>query len=252
MKHLNFRDLGGIKTVCGRTVREKRLLRMAQPVGLSADEIATLRGHNLQCIVDLRTRRELEAFPVDRIDGVTYTHIDIMGDSTAQAAQPGHWMKIFRENPDGTEGEFLKTYREFATGAHSTAGYSALLRLLAEQNDGAVLFHCAAGKDRTGFAAAIILKILGVSDEEIFADYLRTREYQAHMSEHYIERARNAGFNDAQIDAMEIIFGVKENYLLAALEAAADAHGSFECYVMDGLGIGEEDVVKLKGNLLEG
>jgi len=239
--------------MCGRTVRTKRLLRAAQPVGLSSEDLSHLRAHNLKYIFDLRTRHEVELRPVDRIDGVTYTHIDIIGDSTSQAALPSYWMKLFRKDPDGTEGEFLNTYRDFATTTHASKGYASMLKKLAATtgSDGAALFHCAAGKDRTGFAAAIILKILGVRDDDVFADYLRTREYQAHVQKFYEDRARLEGFSDEQIRKMNSIFGVNLNYLTAALEAAKNTYGSFESYVTNGLGITEEDAANLKRNFLE-
>lgn len=251
MEHLNFRDLGGIKTTCGKTVRSKRLLRAALPAGLRDDELAVLLAHNLKYIVDLRTLHEVTSEPADSIDGVAYKHIDIMGDNIAQAASAAYWMKVFHEKPESTEEEFRQTYREFATSAHSTAGYASLLKLAVESDDGAILFHCTAGKDRTGFAAAIILKILGVSDEDIFADYLRTAEYQKHIAQKYIERAKNAGFSDAQISAMEDIFGVKLSYLTTAFDALEKTHGSFENYAAIGLGVTEEIVAELKRKFLE-
>ena len=242
----NFRDLGGIKTTCGKTIRQKRLLRAAQPVGLSVQEVDKLRAHNLKYIIDFRTKQEVEAIPVDKIDGVIYTHIDIMGKNAAQAACPKFWMKLFRENPDGVEDEFMKTYMEFATSPSSLAGYSAFIKACAAAEEGATLFHCAAGKDRTGFAAAIILKILNVSDEHIFTDYLETRIYQAQTLDYHVNRAKKNGFSNEQIASMGRIFNVKNEYIQAAYNAVDKAFGCFETYVTDGLKICDVEVERLR------
>jgi len=248
---LNFRDLGGMKTVDGKTVRFGRLFRAAQPVGLSDDEIAELREHNLRFIFDLRTLREITDVPVDEIEGVTYTHIDIMGENAAQEAAPGYWMELFRENPSIVESAFTKTYQEFATSPSSIAGYGALIKAFANSGEGAILFHCAAGKDRTGFAAAIILKLLGVSEEDIFEDYLKTIEYQILMNDHYVKRGKENGFSDEQIKMMGDIFSVKTGYLQAAFKSAEDTFGSFENYVTYGLGLSLEEIEQLKKNYLQ-
>ncbi|MCL2386258.1 MAG: tyrosine-protein phosphatase, partial [Defluviitaleaceae bacterium] len=230
----NFRDLGNIKTADGKRVRMKRLLRAAQPVGLSEKDLEMLREHDLKIIIDFRTTREVTVTPVDNIDGVTYSHLDIMGENSAQAANPHYWSQLFMDNPSIVAAEFTKTYQEFATSPSSMAGYSAFIKACVGLESGSVLFHCAAGKDRTGFAAAIILKILGVSDDDIFDDYMETKHYQAEAHDKYIEDAKAQGCTDQQIQAMESIFGVNPHYIKAAFAAAEAGFGSFDEYVKYG------------------
>jgi protein-tyrosine phosphatase len=247
----NFRDLGGIKTACGKTVRKNRLLRAAQPVGLTAEEMKKMREYDLKYIVDFRTAREVSAEPIDNFEGVAYTHIDIMGDNAAQAADPNYWMELFNKNPNIVGDEFTKTYEEFVTSPTSMAGYSAFIKACAASETGATLFHCAAGKDRTGFGAAIILRLLNVAQEDIFTDYLRTREYQAQVHDYWVANAKSRGLTDEQIEAIEAVFSVKNDYLLAAYKAAEDAFGSFENYVREGLKISEEEIARLREMYLE-
>lgn len=248
---LNFRDLGGIATSCGKKVRAGRLLRAAQPVGLCDEDVKSLLALGLRFIVDFRTKNEATAEPVDEIAEVIYTHIDIMGDNHAHAANPKFWMELFHKNPRGVSDEFTQLYRDFVTNATSLAGYAAFLKAVAAADAGATLFHCAAGKDRTGFAAAILLKILGVPDEAIFDDYMQTKIYQQKVNDEYVERARKAGFSDEQIEEMGAIFGVKSDYLVAAFAAAEETYGSFENYVREGLGISDEEIERLKELYLE-
>jgi protein-tyrosine phosphatase len=250
-KRVNFRDLGGLKTAFPQIIKSRRLLRSAQPVGLSAEDVAVLKSHDLRLIIDFRTLPETETHPVDSIEGVTYRHIDIMGGNVAQAALPGYWMKFFTENPRETEAEFAKTYRDFAARPSSMRAYAEFIRACIAQTEGAILFHCAAGKDRTGFGAAIILKLLGVSDPEIFADYHRTKDYQEFVKIAHITRAKEHGFTDQQILEMEEIFGVKDAYLQAAFSAANEKFGDFEGYVKNGLGLSGGEIAQLKENFLE-
>ncbi|MCL2578326.1 MAG: tyrosine-protein phosphatase [Defluviitaleaceae bacterium] len=247
----NFRDLGGIKTACGKTVRKNRLLRAAQPVGLSAEDVKKLREYDLKFIVDFRTHHEVTNEPVDEIEGVTYTHIDIMGENAAQAADPNYWMKLFLKNPKNVVDEFTKTYQEFAASPSSIAGYSAFIKACAAANEGATLFHCAAGRDRTGFAAAIILKLLNVSDENIYEDYQKTKAYQAEVHAYWVARSKEYGLTDEQAEALEIVFHVNNAYLQAAYNSAEEIYGSFENYVTQGLKIRDEEIKRLREIYLE-
>ena len=241
----NFRDLGGIKTTCGRTVAPRRLLRSAQPVGLTDEARTMLAEHGLKSIIDFRTIFETQKDPVDIIDGVDYKHIDIMGANNAQAANPNYWTELMSEDISKVEEEFIRTYVEFAISEPSRKGYGDFVRACIALKDGAVLFHCAAGKDRTGLAAAIILKLLGVSDADIFDDYLKTAEYQAKLAAKYTANAKAQGVSDKQLAAMQVLFGVKPGYLKAALDAAENKVGSFEAYAEKGLGLTPDCILEL-------
>jgi len=249
---LNFRDLGGHKAACGRVVRPRRLLRAALPAGLSAEDVAKLREYNLKYIVDFRTAEEVATSPTDTIDGVAYTHIDIMGDNAAQAANPFYWMELFLKDPPAVVTGFTETYRQFATSPHSIVGYAAFLRSCVAAAEGATLFHCTAGKDRTGFGAAILLKILGISDEDIFADYLKSQDYIAAVNDYYVEKAKKRGLSDTQLEQLGKTFGIMQtSYLQAAFDALEKTFGGFTQYVNEGLGITNEEIAILQEHYLE-
>lgn len=247
----NFRDLGGIKTSDGRVVKVNRLLRAAQPVGLSEEEISKLIKSNLKVIIDFRTSNEAARTPVDNIGGASYLHIDIMGANDTQAADPNHWVQMLAENPHGVELQFIETYKEFATGESSRRGYGNFLRACASQSDGAILFHCAAGKDRTGLAAALILRVLGITDEDIYTDYLKSMEFQEKISAPYLAMAKAAGMTDQQVEYLKVLLGVKKEFLSAALTAAEEKYGSFENYITEGLGVTPEEIERIRDLYLE-
>ena len=248
---INFRDLGGKKTSNKSKLKTKRLLRAAQPVGLSQNDINKLKQHNLKLIIDLRTSQEAAMHPVDQIEGVSYINIDIMGANKAQSADPTHWMKMLESDINAVEQQFKETYIEFALSENSRKGYGDFLRACASLEEGAILFHCAAGKDRTGLAAAIILRILGIDDDDIYEDYLKTMEAQDAIAAPYMAKARAGGVPEAQLEAMKVLMSVKHEFLAAALNAAAEEYGSFESYIIDGLGLNQEELEKIRELYLE-
>ena len=248
---VNFRDLGGLKTSCGKTVKHNRLLRAAQPVGLLSGDIEKLNKHGLKSIIDLRTTHEITKEPVDTIDGVDYTHIDVMGENSAQAADPKHWANMLDADPAKVELQFIETYKEFATSECSRRGYGVFLKACANLAEGSILFHCAAGKDRTGLAAAIILRLLRVADDDIYTDYLKTIEHQEQISSTHLEKAKAAGINEQQLNSMKILLGVKKEFLAAALSAAEEQYGSFENYLVDGLGVTPKEIEQIRDMYLE-
>ena len=247
----NFRDLGGLKGLDGRLVAKHRLLRAAQPVDLNTEEIETLKAHNLRHIVDLRTAHEAEKAPVSLFENIAYSHIDIMGQVDKNDADPKRWAEMFAQDPTAVEARFIDTYKGFSTSENARKGFGDFIKLCANLKEGAILFHCAAGKDRTGVAAAIILKILGVADQDIYTDYLETANAQEAIRTKLMSHTKLEGLSEAQLKAMGILFGVKESYLQGALDAATAAYGSFEDYLYNGLGVTPEDVNQIRELYLE-
>lgn len=248
-KLINFRDLGGLAAADGKKVRPRRLLRAAQPVGLLPEDLAMLKDHGLALIVDFRSEMEIESEPVDKIDGVAYVNLDVMADKMSNWANPKQWME--RLHPDIADAEMMDNYKGFIHMVSSKIGFAEFLRHLAAMEDGAILFHCAAGKDRTGFGAAIALKILGVSDEDIYMDYLKTLKEREEVNLAIIEKYRVMGLNESQLEALTTMYGVRQEYLAAAFAAIEAEHGSFENYITRGLGISEEDIARIREFYLE-
>jgi protein-tyrosine phosphatase len=162
----NFRDLGGYATEDGRRVRRGRLFRSGAPVGLTAADRARLEALGLHRVIDLRSReervREPAAWPL--APGAGVREFDYSMD-------PDDYLGLMRPDitPDELEALMCRFYRRMPYDYE--APYSALFTELLEAR-GAVAFHCAAGKDRTGIAAALVLSVLGVARETVIDDYL--------------------------------------------------------------------------------
>ncbi|MCL2376408.1 MAG: tyrosine-protein phosphatase [Defluviitaleaceae bacterium] len=242
-KLINFRDLGGLAAADGKKVREGRLLRSAEPVGLLAEEIEMLKGRGVTLIVDFRSVIETSEAPVDEIDGAMYTNLDVMADKVINWADTMQWAAAL--SSDTAETTMINDYRGFIRMSSSKKGFGDFLRACAKA-EGAILFHCAAGKDRTGFAAAIVLKILGVSDEDIYVDYLKTIEERKEANAQVIEKYRALGLGESQLEALSTIYGLKREYLDTAFAIIEEEYGDFESYIEHGLGITAEEVQRIR------
>jgi protein-tyrosine phosphatase len=171
----NFRDLGGYRGWDGRHTRWGRLFRSDSLHELTTADVDRLRGMGLATVVDLRTERELHRTGRGPLgpEPVAFHHLAVVregvpGDGTGAGAAAGESMAA----PDGDDLSerylwYLDVGRESLVEA---------LTLLGGAEHFPLVFHCAAGKDRTGVLAALVLEILGVDAEEIVADYVLTAE----------------------------------------------------------------------------
>jgi protein-tyrosine phosphatase len=161
----NFRDLGGYATADGRSTRWRTLFRADGLHRLTPADVAALEPLGLRTVIDLRSAPELDErgrFPVD-LHPVAFHHLPIV-DVT--------WANV--ERPENERGEdfLIWAYQEMlAIGAPRFADAFAAL---AEPGALPAVFHCAAGKDRTGVLAALLLGSLGVAHDDIVADYALT------------------------------------------------------------------------------
>ncbi len=113
-----------------------------------------------------------------------------------------------------------------------------------------VLWHCSAGKDRAGFAAAILLRILGVEADVVVQDYALSKQYalDARKRDLFLLRLFKG---DEAADKLAVIMGVEPEWLQAGFDQIDADYGNFDGYVREGLGLSEEDVARLKDLLLE-
>jgi protein-tyrosine phosphatase len=134
--------------------------------------------------------------------------------------------------------------RSFVSADQSRAAYALLLREVADEG-AADLYHCTAGKDRTGWASAVLLTILGVPRETVMADYLASNAYLAGSS-------RERVLTGAGVDASKLMLSVNASWLEAAFAEVDEKYGSFDAYVRQGLGLTDADVAALKARYLVG
>lgn len=240
----NFRDMGGIK-VDGGTLKENKLLRGGALNSLEQETVNTLLNkYKLKTIIDLRTEEEIDKTPDDIIPGVEFIHIDIM-TKARENADPNEMMKGFKREISQEHMRGLN--RMFIDSDSCRDEYRRFFDVILKPSDGATYFHCTAGKDRTGFAAAQILKILGASNEAIYEDYMLTNT----LTHDYVEQQlkiikERENLSDSQIKNIRGYMTVDPSYLDEAFLAIDERYGSFDNYIKDGLNISEEDIKKLR------
>jgi protein-tyrosine phosphatase len=231
----NFRDLGGHRTSSGEAVRRHRLLRSDHLAALTSEDAARMAALDIRRIFDLRGVAERET-AVCVLDGVTVHSLAIeptIVQVLSELTEAGHTL-----TQADVIGHMQDTYRGFVR--HNTHRFAALFGHLLE-SDEPLVFHCTAGKDRTGFAAAMILLALGVPHDDVMRDYLLTNERLKPKSE----------WKGLAPEAASVLYRVQPEFLDAAFEAVEQAYGGVESYLREGLGLRESERARLKQLYLE-
>jgi len=229
----NFRDMGGYVTTDGRRVKWGRLFRSGQLSDLSASDLALLAGLGLDVVCDFRRTEEQERDPSLLPEpGPRVVSLPITPGSNGSFLEEAgsHWEADRRMMFDF----MVDINRDFAM--QQGEAYACMFDLLLQGEDTRMLVHCAAGKDRTGFAAAIILLALGVSRDTVMEDYLLTASYFHPPRE--IERLRDKyGMETLDAETLLPVLEVHPEYLQAAFNAIDAEFASLEDYLDRHLGV---------------
>ncbi|MFD6161150.1 tyrosine-protein phosphatase [Nocardia sp. NPDC060256] len=230
----NFRDLGGYPTEDGQTVRWGRLFRSDSLGKLRDADVARFLDLGITTVIDLRYPWEVDAKGrVPQHESLVYHNLSIEHRPYDQAAL----------GPEIETGPFLaERFMEVATDGVEEIRQA--LQVIAEA-DGPTVFHCAAGKDRTGLLAAVVLSLLGVPEEQIIEDFalteLAAERLVADWHSAYPDKVLTwPGYGRAPAEVMRLF--------LAALAAE---HGSVRGYTTKLLGVDDDLVAALRRNLLE-
>lgn len=233
----NLRDLGGWPTRGGGTVKRGQVFRSAALHALTERDAAALRSLGVRHIVDFRGEGERERWPTRLTDGVTIHELTI---------QPtiGASLRDLVEDPNSTAEDVVRVMRA-AYGSYVTDWahrYRTMFDLLLHEEPAPLLFHCTAGKDRTGVAAMLLLAALGVEEEVIHHDYLATNRLWRRDAE------VSAGLPQVVADTL---LSVQPAFLEAAYEAIHSGWGSIDAYLHQQLGLDDARMAVLRARLVE-
>lgn len=233
----NFRDYGDYATTAGRRVQPGRLLRSAHHARASDADLERLRRLDIGAVVDLRRPGERRDQPSRRPDGFSGLVIDGGVDDGAEAPHIA-FLKTADLTPDSGRRFMERTYRTLPFDASHQDVFARYFQALADQ-DRPVVIHCAAGKDRTGFLAALTHHLLGVSRDDMIEDYLLTNTAVdlAGRAPGIARKLHAMTGRLASDDAIVAFLGVEAAYLEAAFAEVEARHGSLNAYLRDALGV---------------
>ncbi|MGE8150226.1 tyrosine-protein phosphatase [Pseudomonas vancouverensis] len=239
----NFRDIAGTTTAYNTandgTMRAGVFYR-SNALTPSAADLATLNSLGIKTVYDLRTPAEIAATPDTLPSGANYINIDIVGGATSGANITN---VAFHSAAEATQ-MMQDTNRDFVRNAGMRSQFSQLFNDLAAA-DGAELFHCTAGKDRTGWTAAVLQSIAGVDSATIMSNYLATNDYTAARM-----KATLAAMPPSMAAIYAPLIGVDASYLQAGLDEVTAQYGTMDNYLKQGLGLSQETIYVLRGKMV--
>ena len=232
----NFRDVGGYLNTQGRRVRRGQVFRSDHLAGLTGEDLARLQSLGIGHSLDFRGVNEYTATPY-AIPGVERVALTI--EPTVIARMQALVAQGVVPTTDETVDLMRETYRDFVN--HNAATFGRFLKHLLEKPTPQV-FHCTAGKDRTGFAAALLLSALEVDRATIEHDYLLTNQL-------YKRDVRLEGQGHPHV--MKVLWQVQPEFLHAAFDTVDAQHGGMQDYLHGAIGLNPQELAELKRLLLE-
>ena len=251
---INARDLHGLKNREGKTIKKNSLFRSDALFKISSEDMRRLKEeNNLKEIIDFRGEDEINEHTVDpSVDGVKHIYLPLNNGIRNQVTRE------HKEHSDNKEVEGIinffyyldekadityateKLYRQFVSNEIGVKNLSNFLNEVLSC-DGLLIYHCTDGKDRTGVATYLLLKILDFDDETIFYDYLLTNENVVEKRKRRRELFLRCGIdNEIILNSSDIIAGVRENWLKAAVDEINNRYQGVDSYIENILGFSKE------------
>ncbi|WP_067890324.1 tyrosine-protein phosphatase [Nocardia vaccinii] len=251
---VNVRDLGGFVTAEGRRLATGRLFRADALHKLTDGDVDVLAGFGLRTVIDFRSQREITSHGPDRLPpDVERFELPIAGGNITATLSPvvDEFSSGKPDLGNGRAAEVMRSInRQFVTEPEYRAIFARALRLIADPERDPLLFHCTAGKDRTGWMAAIVLTALGVPHDEVLADYLATNDYVWPSYQAWLTRAAESGAVEDPAAMRELLYQ-DPSYIGSAFAAIESSYGTFDRFLTDGLDFGHAELERLRDALLE-
>ena len=238
----NFRDLGGYATTDGHHLKWGKVYRSADISKLTQADLDLIKKRDITTVIDLRGHQEQSMSP-DRLNpGTDYILCPAGSDNL------GSWMKNISKLKGNAGDSLMMAYYSNidSLAARYKPMFDKLLKLPSQQS---LVFHCSAGKDRTGIAATLLLTALGVPEETIMNDYLASNYYRSGVNKQAVRGMVSAMHINTQL--AEAMMQVKPAYLDATINQIKKQYGSINIYLKTQLELTDDQISILKSRYLE-
>ncbi len=261
---INFRDIGGYTNLHGQCIKWNKVFRSGQLNRVTDNGLNKIRELEIRHVFDLRSNMEIELFPSktkSQEDIRTFEHPQFespLDKFSADDTVKPNWSELLAQSTPAEIRKKITDYYPQKLYSHKGIYKQMLLTLINTETP--ILFHCAAGKDRTGVGATILMSLLDIQREVIIEDYLITKRELSDkvegsmlggtMSDDQFSDLHNH-FGDMDPALLKPLFDTDENYIKELFNYVDKTYGTFTNYVSEVLEIPIEDINSLKSNLLE-
>ncbi|MDN6730819.1 MAG: tyrosine-protein phosphatase [Atopostipes suicloacalis] len=254
-----MRDMGGYRTNDGQSVKWGKLFRSDDLHDLSQEDQKILEDLAIHLIIDYRNEnersqrpsapiKEAKTFVLEPNDPVAAIASEEINSSEATVK------KLVREEKEGrlnTNNDLLvESMVRYVHDEQTQKIYSQMLKLTANNLDSATLQHCHGGKDRTGYGSALLLLLLGVDEEEVVKDYLRTADFNVERNAARISEYESYTSNPKVLNYLKNVIGIKEKTIRTAIKEMVKKSASPVNYIQEYLNISDDLIIDMRENLL--
>lgn len=237
-KVYNFRTVGNIKNIDGRTLKEGKFYRSANLYKLKQTSFDDIKDLGIKEIIDLRNSKEIAQKPDNLPADIIYKNYSAFEDKGDQLDQAKKLVLKGKVNGSDADKRMLDFYKDYVT-----ENPEVIKKIITEilDSDQPILYHCTAGKDRTGITTALILTILKFDKQTIYNDYLLSNNYRKKLVDKRLNLANNLHFLYPKMDVevLEKLSWVETDYLDASFNEINNKYGSIDTYIQEVLGISE-------------
>ena len=262
---VNARDLGGYIMQDGRKLRDGAFIRAAHLADATDDDLQYLSSIPTAKVIDFRKDIEMNGKTDRMVPGAEYIRleIDASGKIVSQATEDEK--RLFTGNKQFDVKKFMVMaafnpmaqriaqlmYPNLTNDPECRKQFRQFFRLILETTHGAILYHCTQGKDRTGFASALILAALGADRDTIVADFDATNRVYEEDVRQCCQNVRRMGGKETEIATVKSFLGANTDNFIKALESIDREFGSMEAYLKGPIGLTDQDILTLRERYLE-
>lgn len=234
----NFRTLGSLKNTEGKTLKEGKFYRSGDLYHLKNSSFKEFEKLGIKEIIDLRNEKEISKKPDHLPENIIYKKYSAFDDQGDQLSQAKKLVLKGKVNASDADKRMVDFYRDYVTENPETI--KKIITEILESNQ-PILYHCTAGKDRTGIVTALIMSVLRFDKETIYNNYLLSNNYRKRLVEKRLKLANTLHFIYPKMDlkVLEKLSWIERNYLDASFDEINKKYGSTDIYIQQVLGISE-------------